>query len=327
MGAKAGTADWLPGVTQAVGGRGHAEASCSPEPGLLLLQGKVPSVSGSAGLGQPHREARVGPRAAPSHESEASKRPARRSRVGRGALAAPTRGEGQSGRPSGLTPTPLSRSPVLPAAPLPVNASLLLQPTRPAGMRSPALPPHDALYVLAPSPPPASPLQSDTQRTGTNGAVPQMPPWHPCLGLPAWPYGGKGGAAHRLPPRPTLRPASRRSAALLCLPAAPLACPGPAPSTAQTKGWVIAHPVGGEQVLPCRRGSDWAEVSPRCPARDGAPAGRSYPGQAGQRSWHGLLDVGEQVGTNLLSPPRARRGPASITRQHAPGRVLPPPAA
>lgn len=35
-------------------------------------------------------------------------------------------------------------------APLPINVSLLLQPTRPAGMLALALPPRDALYALAP---------------------------------------------------------------------------------------------------------------------------------------------------------------------------------
>lgn len=45
METKVGTADWLPGIFQAVGGFGLAEVSYSPEPRLLLLKQKLPSIS------------------------------------------------------------------------------------------------------------------------------------------------------------------------------------------------------------------------------------------------------------------------------------------
>lgn len=45
VGTEVGIADRLPGIFQAVGGSGHAKASYAPEPGLLPLRRKLPSVS------------------------------------------------------------------------------------------------------------------------------------------------------------------------------------------------------------------------------------------------------------------------------------------
>lgn len=42
METNAGTAAWLPGMFQAVGGFGHAKVSYSPEPRLLLLKRNLP---------------------------------------------------------------------------------------------------------------------------------------------------------------------------------------------------------------------------------------------------------------------------------------------
>lgn len=194
METKAGTADWLPGIFQTVGGFGHTKVSYSLECKLLLLlKQKLPSISAVCSARQTMLRD-TGQATCSSVPREQSKQIAGAPVLsGKGGSHSPLPGQtcptgpGRAERPAGqlfgLTPTPLSRSHVLlRAAPLPVNASLLLQPTRPAGMRSLAPPPRDALYTLAPSPPPASLLQSDTRWMGTNGVVPQMPPWHRCLG-------------------------------------------------------------------------------------------------------------------------------------------------
>lgn len=169
METMAGTAERLP-CAAGCGGSGHAKVSSSLEHRLLLLlEPKLRHLGGLQGSAN-HPGTQVRPRAARSHNGRAEHRC-------RGA-------EGTGRHRSQPPPAPgslprLSHAHACSCSPTPINASLLLQPTRQAGMCS-WPPPPDALCGLAPAP--ALLLQSDTPPTGTDGAMPQMPPCHRCPG-------------------------------------------------------------------------------------------------------------------------------------------------
>lgn len=246
----------------------------------------------SAGLSKPRHKTRVRPRAALSHESQANNHLAQRSPAGRVALPAPSPGRpaprgrgGQAGRRDGspVSHPHLSHAHTCSRARPLSRQCLLVAPAHSAGRNAlPGMPftPWLPLLLL------------HRRRKVTPDGREQMVPCHKCHpGTIAWAAlarrpdltVGKAVLPGFSRPDPSFPPP---------LPAIPLACPAPggrwppAPLMAQTKGWVVAHPLWrSSRSRSARRGSDWAEMSPWCPEQDGARAGqaaRSCLGAAGQ---------------------------------------------
>lgn len=152
METKAGTADGLPGIFQAVGGFGHAKVSYSLEPRLLLLKQILPITSSVCRAQQtkPRYKTRVRPYAALPHKSTAI--PGTLVLTGKGGWqspvprqtcpAGPGKAELPAGQPPGLTPTALSCSHTLPRGPSPCQC-LLVAPAHSASRN--ALPGHTTL--------------------------------------------------------------------------------------------------------------------------------------------------------------------------------------
>lgn len=203
-------------------------------------------------------------------------------------------------------------------APLPVKASLLLRPTRPAGMRSPA--PRPGM----PFTPWLRLLLLHRCRKVTPDGREQMVPCHKCHpGIVAWAalarlsdlMVGKAVLPGFSCPNPSFP-----STALPCLPALPLACPDP--------GKVVPSPFhnsdqSGGHCPPC----SVEQRVPQCPERvrlgGGVPLA---PGAGRDTGWPGCQAIpgrgrARRAGTGrsvwasrlarISSPhPRARRGPA-----------------
>lgn len=321
-----GTADRLPGTFRAVGGSGHAKVSCSPHQGSAG-KAKAPqhlaSPLGSASRAARHGSGHVQLCPTRARQTNAPHTSPEQGRAGGCASPLPRQGcpagwRGQRVRRDGSPVShphlshahTCSRVAALPSMPPCCSGPLGRQECAPQP-RHPGMPFTPWLHLL---------LLHRCRKVTPDGWE-QMVPCHKChpgstaWAAPArWPdlMAGKSvlpGFSQLASSFPSLSVQHSSPHKSLGLPRTRWS---PAPFMAQTTGWVIAHAAAPGEGL----------AGQSCPLAAQRVMGHrlaTLPGLAwerlGKESWHGLADVGEQVGTYLLSPPQSQAGPCL---NHAP---------